>query len=608
MQRKGTSTPAQPNAADAEQKNISGDAPLPPQEELNLGEPPLPPREAILADIDRLKMKLESEMRSNNLSIVSYASLRRSLDNIDRKLGNVTNKDIKELQTFDEKIETAKQKKANEQLNSDAAAQPPKEASAVQYEAIPAIPAKPAANTNQYDAMPPLKPNTNPLLSHMQAWDAEKLTPPPGRAFMFSGEGPRIRPELDQKIAAEAEELRQIYTTQYDDPGLLQQKLQEYFMKMCREVVAALGNDRSDYSHSQKINAYNSFASAVKRHLIAGPIPIQAPSINKNINTGGFSDLIDKYCIPPNTTVTAFALEHSIPEVSQTDIIHSQNSIQLVNLVDLLNKMREDYKALGKSTHEKAFDSLITRVEAVDGKNPTAKLENAMKILHSEFNGKQSKLNSMFDLGSKKDPLKFIDAINKDKSGHHYPRMLALAIEQVYQGNAKLRAGAPTYLNTTLTSKVHLGRNDIYDKYIPKISPDDDSKKFKALQGELKNSNLSQAQIYRLFTGMDKMDAKMAKKIWPALKDPLNLSDKLIEKLSTDPKAVTEQVVAHIKRSAEIRNQFAKINVANKATPNQEIDKQCKEVTKLLDEIAKNMAEVNKNIKPAPAAAKQNKR
>lgn len=152
---------------------------------------------------------------------------------------------------------------------------------------------------------------------------------------------------------------------------------------------------------------------------------------------------------------------------------------KMANLIDKLKQCQQTYHTLNRSKHDKDFTNIITELTRIKHDNKPLKLERAMAVIELAYKKEQDGpplLGKLFQRTKQKFSDLFAKKINSTSKTHHYPRMLALIMQ-----DPQFKTDHATLLNIN-PSIVRPTRQKEYDTISP---PADFTKDIQTLNASL---------------------------------------------------------------------------------------------------------------------------
>lgn len=325
---------------------------------------------------------------------------------------------------------------------------------------------KPATKITKPQELPqqPTPSLSNPIVDHLLSWGTKNSHA--YREFMISsvGHDPVLQDALKRQLESDSNVLFEILSSsiqKQSDLTEINTKINLFFTDLAKRIESSLNANpawREKYPEKDNYYMYVSYVQAIKSQVLnklAELIPSQpaikqltafidacVPSVTPVHGASPQSSLADKVVVLDNATVGAFKKNQSMHR-----------------LISMLDTMSRDYaKEFNRSKHINEMDNLLRAIKQ-KGMTP----EKVIELVQKEFDHQRKSLNSRFALGVK-EYKSFGEMINKNANSYHYPRMLALALEDVYQENALL---IPSALKNKPrhTEQVSVPQNTKYERY-----------------------------------------------------------------------------------------------------------------------------------------------
>lgn len=183
---------------------------------------------------------------------------------------------------------------------------------------------------------------------------------------------------------------------------------------------------------------------------------------------------------------------------------HSLRTLTASNLVTQIKTLKQDYQALGRKTHKKDLDKLIMALENIINspeKSPLAKQQAIIVAIEEAFKNEMNNYRKPFLMGNWRTSEAFIKRINQPKNDYHYPRLLGIVLQQIY--NQAPIPNMPTERNKLkfLVAQITIPPKEFYQKKIPvTLGPRYDGT-YQEIEASLMTKGFSHNDIYRIYLG-----------------------------------------------------------------------------------------------------------
>lgn len=308
------------------------------------------------------------------------------------------------------------------------------------------------------------------------------------------------------------------------------EQLKLYF----KNYIAYLIHDMGGHSLDEFMRVFELPDVKEEFKTLAGFDQLKLETLFKNENENAFKNAIKMTILYNQNILLKRKLHHQIISdkknlafrinCSQKNVVNRYKS-NLEKVLELINVLYAEYKALGGKSHDKDirnlihFISLIVKDNEMDDKN---KFINILHLIEEAFNkGIVSNHKHHFFSEEPQSLDSFIEKINQKPDQYHYHRLLGFILKEINNIEPKLKRFNYLYVEV---EKIRLPDDRkgiyIYNSKVNRLIDECEKIEFDQFVMKLKNTGaaLTKVQIYRLYKGQDVMNGKLAEKIWPQLK------------------------------------------------------------------------------------------
>lgn len=133
-----------------------------------------------------------------------------------------------------------------------------------------------------------------------------------------------------------------------------------------------------------------------------------------------------------------------------------------------MKQLQKDYAQLGRSTHKKTLDTLVKKMEKFESPAIQSMIHAIEVAFEQELkNYKKSFLGKI----SHKTDQQFLERINSGKNDYHYPRLLALMLQKLYQEYPNYRSSKEFATVKNLAQSIVPSHHEVYKKWEVKTAP-----------------------------------------------------------------------------------------------------------------------------------------
>lgn len=133
-----------------------------------------------------------------------------------------------------------------------------------------------------------------------------------------------------------------------------------------------------------------------------------------------------------------------------------------------MKQLQKDYANLGRSTHKKTLDTLVKKMEKFESPAIQSMIHAIEVAFEQELkNYKKSFLGKI----SHKTDQQFLERINSGKNDYHYPRLLALMLQKLYQEYPNYRSSKEFATVKNLAQSIVPSHHEVYKKWEVKTAP-----------------------------------------------------------------------------------------------------------------------------------------
>lgn len=218
-------------------------------------------------------------------------------------------------------------------------------------------------------------------------------------------------PLLDQKI----NKLKEIYP----DTGS-----EAYILQSFQIAITALNNMKSE----SDLGVLDSYIAQVDAMTIDSAIE-GLPRINFAIESMKADKEEQREAL-----AQIFRGEKSEAEIELQESLETYKAVRssTIEIINLVKTARDEYGKLGRSTHTKDFDTLIATLTRIATDNKDLKESRMYAVIEAAYQKEQKPPMSISRLfrSDAENAEKFKEKINKNQTIFHYPRMLAVIMQQ----------------------------------------------------------------------------------------------------------------------------------------------------------------------------------